>query len=82
MKWKCTNCRNELEAGTPPEVCPVCGEHCAYTDGIGLDYAPKPGRGLREGERYRCGVCGTVVQVLTDKGGVLKCCDEEMQRVD
>jgi desulfoferrodoxin-like iron-binding protein len=80
MKWKCINCQNELQAKEPPEICPVCNARCAYTDGIGLDYAPKPGRGFRNGVIFACEICGTTVQVIEDKGGVLMCCGEAMKQ--
>jgi len=80
MKWKCMNCANELLAEVAPETCPICKERCSYTDGIGTDYAPKPGRGLRNGLVFVCEICGTTVRVLEDKGGVLMCCAQAMKQ--
>lgn len=31
-KWKCGNCGYELEADTPPEVCPSCNKKCEFID--------------------------------------------------
>jgi rubrerythrin len=28
--WKCSNCGNTLVAITPPELCPVCKQKCAF----------------------------------------------------
>jgi len=30
--WKCSNCGYALEADTPPEPCPSCGERCDFLD--------------------------------------------------
>lgn len=30
--WSCSNCGYVLEADTPPEKCPSCGQQCAFTD--------------------------------------------------
>ncbi len=34
------------------------------------------------GEKYRCNICGNEVVVTKAGGGVLVCCDEEMERID
>lgn len=31
------------------------------------------------GEKYRCNVCGNVVEVINTGGGTLVCCGKEMQ---
>lgn len=31
------------------------------------------------GEKYRCNICGNVVEVLNAGGGTLVCCGKEMQ---
>ena len=30
--WKCGNCGYELEAPTPPEICPSCKQKCEFLD--------------------------------------------------
>ena len=30
--WTCPECGYILQAGTPPEVCPSCGEKCTFVD--------------------------------------------------
>ena len=30
--WKCGNCGYELEAQTPPDVCPSCKQACEFLD--------------------------------------------------
>jgi desulfoferrodoxin-like iron-binding protein len=34
------------------------------------------------GERYRCNVCGNVVEVEVAGGGTLVCCEEDMERIE
>ena len=36
----------------------------------------------KEGEKYRCNVCGNEVVVTTVGGGTLVCCDEDMELVE
>jgi desulfoferrodoxin-like iron-binding protein len=31
------------------------------------------------GEKYRCNVCGNVVEIINAGGGTLMCCSKEMQ---
>jgi desulfoferrodoxin-like iron-binding protein len=35
----------------------------------------------KEGEKYRCNVCGNEVVVLKVGGGTLVCCEQEMERI-
>ncbi|MHB1391008.1 MAG: desulfoferrodoxin FeS4 iron-binding domain-containing protein [Thermoleophilia bacterium] len=35
-----------------------------------------------EGEKYRCNICGNVVEVITAGGGTLVCCGEDMEKFD
>ncbi len=35
----------------------------------------------KEGEKYRCNVCGNEVTVTKVGGGTLVCCDEEMELI-
>jgi desulfoferrodoxin-like iron-binding protein len=38
--------------------------------------------GVKEvGEKYRCNVCGNVVEVINVGGGTLVCCDKKMQLI-
>jgi len=34
------------------------------------------------GEKYRCNICGNLVEVLEAGGGSLACCGEDMERMD
>ena len=34
------------------------------------------------GEKYRCNICGNEVVVTEVGGGVLVCCDEEMEKIE
>jgi len=36
----------------------------------------------KEGEKYRCNVCGNEVVVTNVGGGTLVCCDEDMELVE
>ncbi len=33
------------------------------------------------GEKYRCNICGNLVEVLEAGGGTLVCCDEDMEKI-
>lgn len=35
----------------------------------------------REGETYKCNVCGAVVTVKTGGAGELVCCDQPMEKI-
>lgn len=30
--WKCNNCGNTIDLGSPPEICPSCKEKCEFVD--------------------------------------------------
>lgn len=30
--WKCNGCGNTVQAKTPPDLCPSCGQKCEYVD--------------------------------------------------
>lgn len=30
--WSCSNCHYVLQAMSPPERCPSCGQHCKFVD--------------------------------------------------
>ncbi len=34
------------------------------------------------GQRFRCNVCGNIVEVVEVGGGVLVCCGEEMELIE
>ena len=34
------------------------------------------------GQVYRCEICGNVVQVLSEGGGILVCCGQDMVQLD
>ena len=36
----------------------------------------------KEGEKYRCNICGNEVVVTKVGGGVLVCCGEDMERIE
>jgi superoxide reductase len=36
---------------------------------------------VKLGEKYRCNICGNVVEVINAGGGTLVCCGREMQLV-
>ncbi len=36
----------------------------------------------KEGEKYRCNVCGNEVVVTRVGGGTLECCNEEMEKIE
>jgi len=36
----------------------------------------------KEGEIYRCSLCGNVVKVLKVGGGTLVCCEKEMELLE
>ena len=36
----------------------------------------------REGEKYRCNVCGNEVTVTKVGGGTLVCCNKEMEKIE
>jgi len=31
-KWRCGNCGYELDADSPPDKCPSCGQNCDFLD--------------------------------------------------
>ena len=36
----------------------------------------------KEGEKYRCNICGNEVVVTKAGGGTLVCCGEDMEKID
>lgn len=36
----------------------------------------------KEGEKYRCNICGNEVVVTFAGGGTLVCCSEDMERIE
>ena len=36
----------------------------------------------KEGEKYRCNICGNEVVVTRVGGGTLVCCGEDMEKID